>query len=61
LRIVDGKLNWRIMYIASEAIVILDVFKKQTEATPNAVIETCQRRLADFNRLTDRKKDSHHA
>ena len=35
LRIIDAKVNWRIMYhVAADAIVILDVFKKQTEATP---------------------------
>src|SRR5438270_14032629 len=53
LRIVDAKLNWRIMYhIASDAIVILDVFHKQTAATPKAVTVGCQRRLADYTRLT---------
>lgn len=62
LRIVDDNLNWRIMYhIAADAVVILDVFKKQTEATPNAVIVTCRRRLAEFHRLTAKKKDSRHA
>jgi len=62
LRIVDGNLNWRIMYhIAADAVVILDVFKKQTEATPKAVIVACQRRLAEFNQLTAKKKDSRHA
>ena len=39
LRIVDGKVSWWIVYhIAADAVVILDVFKKQTEATPLAVI-----------------------
>jgi phage-related protein len=62
LRIVDGKLNWRIMYhIATDAVVILDVFKKQTEATPNATIAACQRRLEEFQRLSTMKKDSGHA
>jgi phage-related protein len=37
LRIVDAKVNWRIMYhIAADAVAILDVFKKQTEATPQS-------------------------
>jgi phage-related protein len=62
LRIVDGKLNWRIMYhIATDAVVILEVFKKKTEATPNATIAACQRRLAEFQRLSKMKKDSGHA
>ena len=60
--IVDGKLNWRIMYhIATDAVVILEVFKKKTEATPNATIAACQRRLAEFQRLSKMKKDSGHA
>ena len=62
LRIVDTKVNWRIMYhIASDAVVILDVFKKQTEATPSTVIAACQRRLKQFQRLSPTKKDSGHA
>ena len=48
-------------YIATDAVVILDVFKKQTEATPKAVIADCRRRLGDFQRLSDKKKDSSHA
>ena len=62
LRIVDAKVNWRIMYhIASDAVVILDVFKKQTEATPDAVIAACQRRLREFQRVLETKKGSGHA
>ena len=62
LRIVDGTLNWRIMYhIANDAGVILDVFKKQTPATPTAVIVGCRRRLAEYQRLTSMKKGQRHA
>lgn len=62
LRIVDTKVNWRIMYhIALDAVVILDVFKKQTEATPSTVMAACQRRLKEFQRLSETKKDSGHA
>ena len=62
LRIVDGQANWRIMYyIAADAVVILDVWNKKTEATPHAVIKACQRRLAEFLRLTKKRKDSGHA
>ena len=61
LRVVDGHVNWRVMYhIATGAIVILDVFPKKTAATPKTVIEACQRRLAMFQRLTQRK-GRHHA
>ena len=57
LRIVDGKVSWRIVYhITADAVVILDVFKKQTEATPLGVINACTRRLAEYERLTKAKE-----
>lgn len=59
LRVVDGHANWRIMYhIAPDAIVILDVFRKKTAATPKHVVAECQRRLADFQRIAQSKKGS---
>ena len=59
LRIVDGKVSWRIVYhIASDAVVILDVFKKQTEATPLALINACKRRLSEFRCLAKTKKET---
>lgn len=62
LRVVDGHANWRIMYhIDPDAIVILDVFPKKTVATPKHVIAECQRRLANFRRVTVGKKGSDHA
>ena len=62
LRIVDGHVNWRIMYhIAADAVVILDVFRKKTETTPKTTIADCQRRLAEFLRLTQQKKGAGHA
>jgi len=46
LRIQDASRSWRIIYhIASEAIVILEVFAKTTPKTPKSVIEKCQARL----------------
>lgn len=57
LRIVDGDSNWRIMYhIAPDAIVMLDVFRKKTAATPKRVIAECQKRLAEFKRFGQGKK-----
>lgn len=62
LRIVDGKVSWRIVYhLASDAVVILDVFKKQTQVTPLAVIKASKQRLADFERLTKPKKETRRA
>ncbi len=34
------------------------MFKKQTEATPLAVINACKQRLANFQRLTKPKKET---
>lgn len=46
LRITDISRIWRIIYrIDSDAIVILDVFQKQTQATPKSIIDACRRRL----------------
>ena len=62
LRIVDGRVNWRIMYyLAADTVVILDVFQKKTEATPKVVIANCQHRLADFLKLSQTKKGVGHA
>lgn len=49
LRVTDREQIWRIMhYVASDAVVILDVFSKKTETTPVGVLETCQKRLAAY-------------
>lgn len=51
LRIRDELENWRIMYrIDEDVIVILAVFAKKTQQTPKAVIDTCRKRLADYDR-----------
>jgi phage-related protein len=50
LRIRDQTRNWRIIYrIDADAIVIVDVFDETTRATPNRVIENCQRRLSKYD------------
>jgi phage-related protein len=52
LRISEAQVSWRIFYrIDPDAIVILEVHKKKTQTTPEAVIETCKRRLAEYDRL----------
>ncbi len=53
LRINDEAGTFRILYRADpDAVVILDVFKKKTQQTPQAVIDACRRRLRDYDRLT---------
>jgi len=53
LRINDDARTWRIVYrIDDDAIVILEVFQKQTQQTPQSVVEACKRRI----RLYDSKR-----
>lgn len=41
---------WRIIYRTdSDAIVVLDVFQKQTNETPQAVITNCKQRLKNYD------------
>ena len=62
LRIVDGGVNWRIVYhIAIEAIVVLDVFAKKTPTTPQGMIVECRKRLAAFQKAVEHKKGAHRA
>jgi phage-related protein len=50
LRVKDKGAQWRIVYrLDEDAVVIADVFAKKTRATPQQVIETCQRRLRAYD------------
>ena len=50
LRINDAEKTWRIVYrIDFDAIVIMDVFAKKTNKTPDAVIKRCQKRLSQYD------------
>ncbi len=50
LRIVDVGATWRIIYrVDPDAIVIADVFRKKTRATPKTVIERAKRRLREYD------------
>jgi phage-related protein len=52
LRIHDENQTWRIVYhVATDAVVILDVFSKKTAATPKEVLTNCKRRLAAYIRV----------
>ncbi len=51
LRVMDAGRGWRIAYrVDDDAIVILEVFAKQTQKTPRHVIETCAKRLRAYDR-----------
>ena len=50
LRIRDEGRFWRIVYrIDDDAIVIAEVFAKQSNKTPRKVIEICRKRLAEYD------------
>ena len=52
LRVDDGGVTWRIAYhVASDAVVILDVFQKKTRTTPKRVIDTARKRLREYQRI----------
>ncbi len=50
LRIKDGRIAWRIAYrLDLDAVIILDVFRKQTRTTPKRIIAACRRRLRNYH------------
>ena len=50
LRIVDRGATWRLVYrIDEDAIVVLEVFSKKSRTLPKSVVDTCRRRLADYD------------
>ena len=51
LRVRDAGADWRIVYrLDSDAVVILEVFAKKTPTTPRTIIDTCTRRLKEYDR-----------
>jgi phage-related protein len=57
LRVTDRDQTWRVVYhVAVDAVVVLDVFSKKTEATPKAVIDTCRTRLAAYVQVATAKE-----
>ena len=56
LRIPDADQTWRIVHrLDVDAVIVLAVFAKKTPATPKAILEACQRRLRDYDRITRRR------
>jgi phage-related protein len=57
LRISDRDQTWRIIHhVAPDAIVILGVFSKKTQATPVQIVEVCKKRLATYLRAISAKE-----
>ena len=54
LRIPDNPNTWRILLrLDSDAILILEVFSKNTQATPKTIIKTCKQQAARYDSLDD--------
>ncbi len=52
LRINDEDKTWRIIYrIDEDVIVVVEVFAKKTNKTPEAVINRCQKRLKQYDAI----------
>ena len=52
LRIPDENRTWRIVYyVDAVAIVILDVFAKTTNQTPQMIIDVCKARLKHYKSI----------
>jgi phage-related protein len=50
LRVTDRGKIWRIVHrIDDDAIVILEIFQKQTQRTPRYVIAVCKQRLKEYD------------
>jgi phage-related protein len=49
LRILDEGQTWRIIYhVDTDAVVILEVFRKKTNQIPKRVLDVCKRRLRQY-------------
>ena len=50
LRINDADVTWRIVYrVDRDAVIILDVFRKKTARTPEAVLRRCRARMRSYD------------
>ena len=57
LRIQDENRTWRLVYrIDRDAVVILDVFAKTSQATPKPTIELCKQRLRRYDEASKGKR-----
>ena len=51
LRVKDVAGEWRlILALTADAIVVLDVFKKTTQKTPQRILEQCRQRLERYRK-----------
>ena len=53
LRVTDRHETWRVIYrVDADAIVIVELFAKKTAQTPQGVLDTCRRRLKEYDDAT---------
>jgi phage-related protein len=53
LRVTDQRETWRIIYrLDADAIVIVEVFAKKTAQAPQGLLETCRKRLKEYDDAT---------
>lgn len=54
LRIVDQHMTWRIVYyLAADAVVILELFKKKSRTTPKKFLDAARERLKAYRQLME--------
>ena len=54
LRVTDADVIWRVIYrIDADAIIVVSVFNKKTPTTPTSVIQTCKKRLAEYDQALE--------
>jgi phage-related protein len=57
LRVNDEGRTWRLVYrIDTDAILILAVFAKKTERTPDEIVRTSRKRLKDYDDASRKAK-----
>ena len=50
LRIVDETNAWRIIYrLDNDAVIILEVFEKQSQKTPQEIVNVCKKRIKRYD------------
>lgn len=50
LRLKDRTHTWRVIYrIDADEVLVVDVFDKDTQETPQRVIDACKRRLREYD------------
>ena len=48
LRVDDSRTTWRVVYYVAEDAIVIEVFAKKTQTTPQGVIEVCKKRLKEY-------------